>query len=120
LLKVAGHELRSVTWIDFIIETVVYFALVWLLWYLVSIEISGRNRKGMSALTSTTRIRTEIDVLLIAFGAALAVVGQAVRHQFGGRPDLYANLVAVPYFIWAIVLTAFYGHDLWVYRKARR
>ena len=119
LLKVADREFYSVRWIDSILETVVYFALVGLLWYCVSVEISGRDRKGASALTSTTRMRTAIDILLIAFGAALAVAGQLVRHQFGGRPDMYANLVSVPYFIWAIVLILFYSRDFWVYRSQK-
>jgi hypothetical protein len=37
LLKVADREFQSIRWIDSILETVVYFALVWTLWYLVSI-----------------------------------------------------------------------------------
>ncbi|HET6179304.1 MAG TPA: hypothetical protein VFE61_20410 [Candidatus Sulfotelmatobacter sp.] len=122
LLKVADREFQSIRWIDSILETVVYFALVWTLWYLVSIEISGRNRKGPSALGHEyygPNLRTAIDVRLIAFGGALAVVGQLVRHQFGGLPDLYANLVSVPYFLWAIVIVAFYGRDLWVYRSRK-
>lgn len=120
LLRVADRELQSVAWIDFTLETIVYFALVWLLWYFVSIEVSGRNGKRPNALTRTTTMRAAIDVPLIVFGAALAVYGQLVRHQFGGRPDVYANLVSVPYFIWAIVLVTFYAYDLWAYSQSRR
>jgi hypothetical protein len=80
--------------IEFVLETVVFFLLVGLLWYLVSIEIGG---KGQSVLTPKTGIRRAADVLAIIFGAVLAVLGLFVRGQFG-VVTAYSNLVAVPTF----------------------
>jgi hypothetical protein len=120
LLKFAVRAFTRPSRVDFILETIVYFALVGVLWFFVAVEINARNREKLSALTAKTGIRTAADVVLIAFGAGLTVLGQLVRHQFGGIPDTYSNLIAVPYFIWAIVIVVFYGHDLWATRVTGR
>ena len=120
LLKLSERLFTRVAWLDFIIETIVYLAFVALLWYFVSVEIGDRNHEKVSALTARLGPRTAVDLLLIAFGAALAVVGQLVRHQFGGTPDLYSNLLAIPYFMWAAVIAVFYGMDLCVFQSQKR
>lgn len=89
--------------------------LVGMLWYLVSIEIEGN---GLSVLTPKSRMRSALDVAAIAFGAELVHIGVLVRHQFGGDPTTYSNLVAIPYFIWAAAIVAFYGHDFWARLQA--
>jgi hypothetical protein len=119
MLKVVHLRAPYLFWPDFILETVLYFGLIGLLWYFVAVEISERSREKLSALTSKTGMRTASDVVLIAFGAGLAGFGQLVRHQFGGVPDTHSNLIAVPYFVWAIALIVFYGHDLWTYQNSR-
>ena len=95
--------------IDFVLQTALFFLLVWLLWYLVSIEIGG---KGHSILTPKTRMRRISDLLLMVFGTAVGLGGLTVRHDLGVSGP-YSNLVAVPYYIWGVVISVFYGHDLW-------
>ena len=46
-------------------------------------------------------------------------VFELVRQEFGGIPTAYANLVAAPYFVWAIGLISFYAQDLWASRKTQ-
>jgi hypothetical protein len=116
LVKLCDYLFTRQAWLISVLETIVFCVLVALLWYLVAIEISSMIRDGRSALTSTSGMRAVADVLLITFGISLAVAGGLVRHQFGGRPDIYANLVAAPYFVWALIIVAFYGYDLWAPR----
>jgi hypothetical protein len=94
---------------DFVISTTLYFLLVWLLWYLVSIEIGG---KGQSILTPKTRLRRVADVLAIVFGIAVGSSALPIRREFVGFT--YPHLMAMPYFIWGVVISVFYSHDLWV------
>lgn len=90
--------------------TPIYLLLVWLLWYLVSIEIGG---KGQSILTPKTRMRRMADLFLIVVGAAVALGGLSIRRESGFVAP-YSTIEAVPYFIWGVVILVFYGHDLWV------
>jgi hypothetical protein len=96
-------------WGPFAFWTAVYLLLVWLLWYLVSIEIGG---KGFSILTPKTGIRRIADLFLIIVGAAVVLGGSVIRRQSGFLAP-YNTLEAVPYFIWGATIVAFYGHDLW-------
>jgi hypothetical protein len=96
--------------ISFAFWTTLYVMLVWLLWYLVSIEIGG---KGQSILTPKTRMRRMADLFLIVVGAAVALGGLTIRRESGFAAP-YSTLEAVPYFIWGVVISVFYGHDLWV------
>jgi hypothetical protein len=118
--KAVDKFFPSFLWFNFVLSFVVYFAVVGLTWYFLGAEIDGRNPDRVSALTSRTWSRSFADVLLVLIGTTLAVVGQLVRHQFGGKPSPYSNLVAVPYFVWATILIVFYGHDLWFDRIQRR
>jgi len=93
--------------LQFIIETVIYMVLVWLLWYMVSIEIGG---KGQSILTPRTRIRRIADVFLILFGILVATLGFLLAPDF--LRTAYSNLVTIPHYIWGLAIIAFYGHDL--------
>jgi len=90
--------------------TPIYLLLVWLLWYLVSIEIGG---KGQSILTPKTRMRRMADLFLIIGGAAVGLGGLSIRRESGFAAP-YSTIEAVPYFIWGVVIAVFYGHDLWV------
>lgn len=114
LLRLSDAWLPASYQAEFLLETIVYFVLVGLLWYIVSIEIGG---KGQSVLTPKTRARRMADGLVIFFGLMLGILGLLVRGQFG-VVDTYSNLVAIPYYIWALVIVSFYGHDLWVSFRA--
>jgi hypothetical protein len=100
-----------------IIELVAYVLLIGLLWYVVSIEISG---SGQSVLTPKTRIRSVADLLMIAFAGYVAAFGFSVRSHEFGFVTTYSNLVATPYFLWAVTIATFYGNDLWVRMRAKR
>jgi hypothetical protein len=99
--------------IELIIERGLYFGLVWLLWYAVSIELAG---DGQSVLTPKVGARRAADVLAVSFGAMLVFIGYLVRGQFGGA-DTYSSLIALPYLVWGAAILAFYGRDLWLCRK---
>jgi hypothetical protein len=109
LLRLSDSWLPGYYPIQFITETFVYFFLVGLLWYLVSIELRGN---GQSVLTSKTRARKAADGLTILCGIVLCILGVFVRGQFGAVTT-YSNLVAIPYYIWGLAIIGFYGHDLW-------
>lgn len=94
---------------NIVVDWIVRLPLIWLLWYLVSIEIGG---KGRSVLTAETRIPRVADVFAIALGVIVGAQGLYGTRHF---PPSYARLVAAPYLIWAIVLIGFYGHDLWLF-----
>jgi len=93
-----------------ILWTILFFLLVWLLWYLVSIEIGGN---GHSILTPKTGTRSVADFLLVVCGAAVGIGGLDVRRHLG-LPVTYPNLVALLYFLWGAAISVFYGHDLWL------
>jgi len=110
LLRLSDSWLPAYYPIQFVTETFVYFFLVGLLWYLVSIELRGN---GQSVLTSKTRARKAADSLTILFGIVLCILGVLVRGQFGAVTT-YSNFVAMPYYVWGLAIIGFYGHDLWV------
>ena len=122
LLKISDRWFPDIgyRWLDFVIETAIFFALIGFLWYLVSVEISGKNRDKLSVLTAKTGMRALADIVLLAFGITLVLIGQLVRVQFGGSPSPYSNFVSIPYFVWGIVLSLFYGHDLVRYIAQKR
>jgi hypothetical protein len=109
LVKVADRWFPGHHSLQFVLETIVYFVLVAVLWYVVSVELGGR---GQSVLASRTGMRSAADILAIILGAALGLVGFLVRRQFG-YVSTYSTLVAVPYFIWGAAIAVFYGHDPW-------
>ena len=108
LLRIAARIFPRYYPVEFVLETIIYFALVGLLWYAVSVEIDA---KGQSILAPATGARGTTDVLAMLFGVVLMVLGFLVRRQFG-LVNLYSNLVAIPYFIWGAVIAMFYGIDL--------
>ena len=99
--------------LNVIVNFGILFALVWLLWYAVSIEIGG---KGLSVLTPKTGFRRLADLLAIAFGAAgyasLLYADQA-SAQIIYTPALYPILGPL-HLIWALAIIGFYCHDFWV------
>ena len=112
LLRFRGYWYQDHLLAGIVLENVVYFVLVGALWYAVSIEISG---KGRSVLSANLMIRTVADLIGMIFGGVLAWGGSEVfRYRFG-YVSAYTMSVVVPYFLWAAVIVAFYGHDLWRY-----
>jgi hypothetical protein len=95
--------------LNLFVESIIRFSLIWLLWYVVSIEIGGA---GQSVLTPKTRMREVADVLAIGFGAAVGVLGALYSRPVGGT--FTKPIIILPYLIWPIVIMGFYGHDLWV------
>jgi len=100
--------------LNVIFETVVYFALVWVLWCGVLLELSGG---GQSVLSPRTRMRTAADLFAILFGGLVAFFGVVISDQLGPR---YAAPVGITYLIWAIAIIVFYSHDLWVHLRAHK
>jgi len=118
LTRIEGEWFLEHLLMRVILETIVYLALVGLLWYIVSIEMGG---KGESVLTRRTGMRCASDVLAVILGGAVIAMGLAIRRHEFGSVTAYSTLVAVPYFIWGATIVAFYGHDLWAcYRPAQR
>jgi hypothetical protein len=70
LLRIADRIFPRYYPVEFVLETIIYFALVGLLWYAVSVEIDA---KGQSILAPATRARGTTDVLAMLFGIKLAV-----------------------------------------------
>jgi hypothetical protein len=97
-------------WAELIVQTVVYLGLIGLLWYVVGLEIDRRTRGGPSRSTARTCVRPIADSLLIAFGITLAIV--AVKFHAGA--GTYYGLFGILHLSWAVVIVAFYGHDLWI------
>ena len=95
--------------VEVVLETVIFLVLIGLLWYAVAIEFEGN---GNSVLTPRMRMRRTADAAMMLFGTLLGVVGLIVRGQFGAI-TIYSNIVAIPYYLWALAIIGFYGHDLW-------
>lgn len=87
--------------------TIVYFGLVWLVWYAAILEAGGGGR---SVLTPKSRMRIAADVFGIVFGLGLVALGLEVRGTH--FPRVYWNIVAVPYYMWGVLVAIFYGRDL--------
>ena len=118
VLRLKGNWYWAPQLMEEIFEKLTFVVLIGLLWYLVSIEIGG---SGQSVLTSKTKIRSVADLLMMAFAGCVAALGFSIRsHEFGLSVSTYSTLVATPYFLWAIAIAAFYGHDLWVCARTRR
>jgi hypothetical protein len=96
-------------WGPFAFWTTIYLLLIWLLWYLVGIEVGG---KGQSILTPKTGMRRLADLLLIILGVAVALNGLSIRRESGFVAP-YDTLEAVPYYVWGMIIVVFYAHDLW-------
>jgi hypothetical protein len=111
LLRIVYRELPYPygDWAGLILETVVYLALVGLLWYVVAREIaSGPRGRSKTGNTTKTSARPITDVLLIAFGITLAIATVAL-HAGGGT---YYGLFGILHLLWAAVIVTFYGYDL--------
>jgi len=85
----------------FIVESAVRLCFVWLVWYALSIEISGGGR---SVLSPKTRVRRVADALAVISGAA---VGMSAHF------NLTPTAVWMLYPIWGVAIMGFYGRDLW-------
>ena len=96
--------------IAFALERIVFFALVGLLWYGVSVEIGGGSQ---SILAPKTRMRRLADLIAVGFGAGLLPLG-FYSHRVLGYHSVSGNLVAMLYVLWAATIIGFYGRDLWV------
>lgn len=114
--RIADRWLREYYPLDLVVESVIYFLLIGLLWYGVAIEIGGNGR---SVLAPITRMRTMSDTLAVIFGATLGVLGPLGTRQVGGTVT-YERLVAAPYLIWAAIIIGFYGRDLLACRASSR
>lgn len=100
---------------DFAAETFVYFGIIAMLWYLVSLEVSSGDPQRRSVITQKMGARKLGDVLLICFGFGVGFFGEQIRNQQPGfYSTAYWNTVSAFYFLWAAILVAFYGHDLWL------
>jgi len=87
---------------------VVLLCFVWLVWYAVGIEISGR---GQSVLTPKTRSRRAADALAMIFGAG---VGMNAHY------NIVPTAAWLLYPTWGVTIIGFYGHDLWVSFRSSR
>lgn len=103
-------------WAGLIIENLIYIALVGLLWYLVSIEISSQKEGKVSIVAEKTGMRVAFDLLLIFFGIYLGCITILNILRF----VIWHGVFVIPYFIWATVIIWFYGRDLWVYGRQMR
>jgi len=117
LLRVKGRWWWAPQLMEAIVDRLPFVVFVGLLWYLVSIEMGG---SGQSVLTPKTKIRSAADVLMIAYAGWVAAFGITIRSNQFGSVTTYSTLVATPYFLWALAIAAFYGHDLWVCLRTRR
>ena len=97
------------------IDTVVYFGLVWLLWYATIIEFGGGGR---SALAPKGWMRVAADGFAVIFGLMVVAYGLAApAEHYNG---IYWNTVAVPYYLWGLLLVIFYGRDLWSFFRPQK
>ena len=98
-----------------IVDTLVYFLLIWALWYAVSIELEGNGR---CILASKTRARGLADGCAAIYGAVLAVSAFRIHRQDSGYlvslPDHigWPDLVAALYLLWGILIATFCICDL--------
>jgi hypothetical protein len=109
-VRFANRWFREYYPLDVVVDSVIYFLLIGILWYGVAIEIGGNGR---SVLAPMTRMRRMSDTLAVIFGAMLGVLGLLGTRQVGGTVA-YVRLVGMPYLIWAGTIMGFYGRDLWV------
>ena len=117
LLRLMGIWYWAPLWIEEIVQKLAYLVLIGLLWYAVSIEIGGG---GQSVLTSKVRMRSAVDVLLMAFAGCVGASAWLIRSHEFGFVTTYSTLVATPYFLWAVVIAAFYGRDLRLCLRRKR
>lgn len=112
LSKALDSVLSSHPVIQFVLEIILYFWLVALLWYVVSIEAVGWKTVKSSSVTRKVKARTWVDLMIVFLGIGVVFAGELVRHQFG-YVSVYSNLISVPYFVWGLILMGFYGNDIW-------
>lgn len=102
-------------WVGLLVETVVYLGLIGLLWYIVAVEVEGGTRRPASGSNARTGVRPIADSLMIAFGITLAIA-TTISHRGAGT---YYGLFGILHLFWAVVIGAFYGHDLWIVFRQR-
>jgi hypothetical protein len=99
--------------VEIFLETVVYFALVGLLWYLVRVEVHDGFRDR-----PLWNHRTLVDLFGLVFGGAVVGAGFGVPYLspptifafLGSRT--YSTLVALTWCLWGLVIVLFYATDL--------
>ncbi|MEQ1935824.1 MAG: hypothetical protein ABL962_18360 [Fimbriimonadaceae bacterium] len=98
--------------VPFLIDTLLFGASVWLLWYVVCIEMEG---KGKSLSRSSTGRRAVFDIGAILFGLAVPLpLFQVSQHILS---KIVAMIVNTMYLVWVIAIIGFYGHDLYMFMK---
>ena len=99
---------------EIILETALYLALVWLVWYAAIIEMEG---SGESVLLGKLRFRGAADILAVTFGSGLLVTAFAISLHDISLPvppvnRLYSILLSIPYLLWGGGIIVYYGRDL--------
>ena len=92
--------------INLSLETGVYYALVWALWYLVALEYTGG---GVRYLRMKDWVRRTSRVLGAGVAILFVAAGLLQSGQLGGN---YGRLVSLPYFAWAAVFVVVFGRGL--------
>lgn len=105
--RAATHDLLWTHYpLDVVVDLGVLFLLVWLLWYAVAVEITGR---GLSVLSPRTGIRRVADVLAIILGAFVVPYADRVTMDVLAP---YQKVLACVYLLWTLAIIGFYGRDL--------
>lgn len=94
--------------VSIVLPVVIRLSAIWLLWYLVAVEIGGR---GSSALAQKTRLRKLVDLAAISFAGYLVASGAPFVNNSSAWTH---TLMGMQWILWALVIVGFYGHDLWV------
>ena len=102
--------------VNYVLEVVVYFGLVWLVWYLAVVEVQGGGR---SAVAPKGWIRVPTNIFAILFGLGIVCLGLQVRLLGHSGTYVYWNIMAAPYFVWGLTIAFFYGHDLTMHFAGR-
>jgi hypothetical protein len=99
--------------VNWAVDKLIYFALVWLLWYMFSVRVTGGR---IGAPIAKSGLRRATSTLASLFGVGVGVYALIVMTQFGGVEFLgltdYGLLLSVPYLVWAVIIVKFYSRDL--------
>ncbi len=93
----------------------VYMLLIIALWYAAGYELDFRQRNQGSAILNKMRYRSGLDIIFVILGVLSLLGGIGARREFRHMISAtYGNVLSIPYFLWAIALVGFYGHDFYM------
>ena len=94
-----------------IVDVGVFLVSVWVLWYVVGLEIELRGQAKRAAVPARMSLRAVADVFLMLIGFYFVFLEIRMWQDVSWKFPMLSVLALIPYAAWALAFTGTYGHD---------